>query len=31
MPTDNNMFDPQYVYGVLQHGKTIHIGVDYKI
>ena len=31
MTADNNMFDFQYFYGILQCGETIHIYVNYKI
>jgi len=31
MTTDNNMLDFQYIYGILQHRETIHIGMNYEI
>ena len=31
MTTNNNVFDFQNIYGILQHGETIHICMNYKV
>ena len=31
MPTDNDVLGFQYVYGILQHGKTVHVRMNDKV
>ena len=31
MPTDNDVLGLQYVYGILQHGKTVHVRMNDKV